>query len=63
MATDAYYDLLGPFAVRRVRQIICRYSPELAGRAVHYSSELTLSAAEDQIFYPERRVASRHYIG
>jgi DNA-binding transcriptional regulator PaaX/predicted TIM-barrel fold metal-dependent hydrolase len=43
----ASYDLLGPLAVRRVRQIICRYSPELAGRAVYHSSELTLSAAED----------------
>jgi phenylacetic acid degradation operon negative regulatory protein len=38
------YDLLGPLAVRRVRQIITRYSPELACRAAYHSSELTLSA-------------------
>ena len=41
------YDLLGPLAARRVRQIISRYSPELAGRAAYHSSQLTLSAAED----------------
>jgi phenylacetic acid degradation operon negative regulatory protein len=39
------YDLLGPLAARRVRQIIGRYSPELAGRAAYHSSELKLSAA------------------
>src|SRR5207344_1505494 len=41
------YDLLGPLAARRVRQIISRYSPELAGRAAYHSSELKLSAAPD----------------
>jgi len=41
------YDLLGPLAARRVRQIIARYSPELAGRAAYHSSQLTLSSAED----------------
>jgi phenylacetic acid degradation operon negative regulatory protein len=41
------YDLLGPLAARRVRQIIARYSPELAGRAAYHSSQLTLSAADD----------------
>jgi phenylacetic acid degradation operon negative regulatory protein len=41
----ACYDLLGPLAARRVRQIITRYSPELAGRAAYHSSELKLSAA------------------
>ncbi len=41
------YDLLGPLAARRVRQIITRYSPELAGRAAYHSSELKLSAAPD----------------
>jgi phenylacetic acid degradation operon negative regulatory protein len=41
------YDLLGPLAARRVRQIICRYSPELAGRAAYHSSALTLSTPED----------------
>jgi phenylacetic acid degradation operon negative regulatory protein len=41
------YDLLGPLAARRVRQIIARYSPELAGRAAYHSSALTLSSAED----------------
>ena len=39
------YDLLGPLAALRVRQIITRYSPELAGRAAYHSSELKLSAA------------------
>ena len=41
----ACYDLLGPLAARRVRQIITRYSPELAVRAAYHSSELKLSAA------------------
>ena len=41
------YDLLGPLAARRVRQIIARYSPELAGRAAYHSSQLTLSDAGD----------------
>ncbi|MDX6394890.1 MAG: phenylacetic acid degradation operon negative regulatory protein [Streptosporangiaceae bacterium] len=36
----ATYDLLGPLASHRVRQIIARYSPELAGHATHHSSEL-----------------------
>jgi phenylacetic acid degradation operon negative regulatory protein len=40
------YDLLGPLAARRVRHIITRYSPELAGLAAYHSSELTLSAAD-----------------
>jgi phenylacetic acid degradation operon negative regulatory protein len=39
------YDLLGPLAARRIRQIIYRYSPELAGLAAYHSSELKLSAA------------------
>ena len=39
------YDLLGPLAARRIRQIISRYSPELAGLAAYHSSELKLSAA------------------
>ena len=43
----ACYDLLGPLAVRRVRQIISRYSPELADRAAYHSSELTLASAPD----------------
>jgi len=42
----ACYDLLGPLAVSRVRQIIARYSPELSGRAAYHSTELTLSAAD-----------------
>jgi phenylacetic acid degradation operon negative regulatory protein len=41
------YDLLGPLAARRVRQIIARYSPDLACRAAYHSSQLTLSDAED----------------
>jgi phenylacetic acid degradation operon negative regulatory protein len=43
----ACYDLLGPLAARRVRQIICRYSPDLAVRAAYHSSALTLSSADD----------------
>ena len=39
------FALLGPLAARRVRQIITRYSPELAGRAAYHSSELKLSTA------------------
>ena len=35
------YDLLGPLAARRVRQVIARYSPELAGLAAYHSSELS----------------------
>jgi phenylacetic acid degradation operon negative regulatory protein len=38
------YDLLGPLAAHRVRQIIARYSPELAGFATHHSSELQTAA-------------------
>jgi phenylacetic acid degradation operon negative regulatory protein len=41
------YDLLGPLAALRVRQIINRYSPELADRAAYHSSELKLSTAPD----------------
>jgi phenylacetic acid degradation operon negative regulatory protein len=40
------YDLLGPLAARRVRQVIARYSPELADLAAYHSTELTLSAAD-----------------
>jgi phenylacetic acid degradation operon negative regulatory protein len=40
------YDLLGPLAARRVRQIIARYSPELAGLAAYHSSQLTLADAD-----------------
>ena len=40
------YDLLGPLAARRVRQVIARYSPDLAGLAAYHSSALTLSAAD-----------------
>ena len=41
------YDQHGPLAARRVRQIITRYSPELAELAAYHSSELKLSAAPD----------------
>src|SRR6202034_4742829 len=41
----ACYDLLGPLASRRVKQIIARYSPELACRAAYHSTELKLSTA------------------
>jgi phenylacetic acid degradation operon negative regulatory protein len=41
----ACYDLLGPLATRRVRQIIARYSPELAGRAAYHDTELVMSDA------------------
>jgi phenylacetic acid degradation operon negative regulatory protein len=39
------YDLLGPLAAHRVRQIIARYSSELAARAAYHSSELTTGTA------------------
>ena len=39
----ACYDLLGPLATRRVRQIIARYSPELAVRANFHNTELAMS--------------------
>jgi phenylacetic acid degradation operon negative regulatory protein len=42
----ACYDLLGPLAARRVRQIIDKYSPDLACRAAYHSTELTVSAAD-----------------
>jgi phenylacetic acid degradation operon negative regulatory protein len=41
------YDLLGPLAAHRVRQIIARYSPELAVHATHHSSELQPAARGD----------------
>ena len=41
----ACYDLLGPLATRRVRQIIARYSPELASRATFHNTELVMSGA------------------
>jgi phenylacetic acid degradation operon negative regulatory protein len=41
------YDLLAPLAAHRVRQIIARYSPELAAHATHHSSELQLAATDD----------------
>jgi DNA-binding transcriptional regulator PaaX/predicted TIM-barrel fold metal-dependent hydrolase len=41
----ACYDLLGPIATRRVRQIIARYSPELAIRAAYHNTELVMSDA------------------
>jgi phenylacetic acid degradation operon negative regulatory protein len=40
------YDLLAPLAAHHVRQIIARYSPDLADRTAYHSSELALSAAE-----------------
>jgi phenylacetic acid degradation operon negative regulatory protein len=43
----ACYDLLGPLATRRVRQIIARYSPELAGRAAYHNTELAMSNADN----------------
>ncbi|MGH3253097.1 MAG: PaaX family transcriptional regulator [Trebonia sp.] len=41
----ACYDLLGPIATRRVRQIIARYSPEQAIRAAYHNTELIMSDA------------------
>jgi phenylacetic acid degradation operon negative regulatory protein len=40
----ASYDLLGPLAAHRVRQIIARYSRELATKVAYHSSELTAAA-------------------
>jgi phenylacetic acid degradation operon negative regulatory protein len=42
------YDLLGPLAAHRVRQIIARYSPELAVHAAHHSSELQLAVGGEK---------------
>ncbi len=42
------YDLLGPLAAHRVRQIIARYSPELARHATHHSSQLKTVPAAGQ---------------
>jgi len=41
------YDLLGPLAAHRVRQIIARYSPDLAVHATYHSSELKMAASAD----------------
>jgi len=41
------YDLLGPLAAHRVRQIIARYSPELARFATHHSSELQTASPSE----------------
>jgi phenylacetic acid degradation operon negative regulatory protein len=41
------YDLLGPLAAHRVRQIIARYSPDLAVHATHHSSELQMAGSGD----------------
>jgi len=40
----ACYDLLGPLAAHRVRQIIARYDEKLADRAAYHSSKLKLSS-------------------
>ena len=50
----ATYDLLGPLAAHRVRQIIARYSGELAARAAYHSSELTTTAADDVTAHSSR---------
>jgi phenylacetic acid degradation operon negative regulatory protein len=41
----ATYDLLGPLASHRVRQVIARYSRDLATRTAYHSSELTTTTA------------------
>ena len=41
----ATYDLLGPLAAHRVRQVIARYSRDLAARATYHSSGLTAPTA------------------
>jgi phenylacetic acid degradation operon negative regulatory protein len=51
------YDLLGPLAAQRVRQIIARYGPELADRAAYHTSELKLSAAPGETPWLERALA------
>jgi phenylacetic acid degradation operon negative regulatory protein len=45
----ATYDLLGPLAAHRVRQIIARYSRELAAKAAYHSSELTTAASDSRL--------------
>lgn len=41
------YDLLGPLAAHRVRQIIGRYSPELAAQATYHNSDARIISSED----------------
>jgi phenylacetic acid degradation operon negative regulatory protein len=43
----ASYDLLGPLAAHRVRQIIARYSRDLATKVAYHSSELTAAGGRD----------------
>jgi phenylacetic acid degradation operon negative regulatory protein len=43
----ATYDLLGPLAAHRVRQIIARYSRDLAARTAYHGSELTTTAVDE----------------
>jgi phenylacetic acid degradation operon negative regulatory protein len=43
------YDLLGPLAAHRVRQIIARYSPALAAKARHHSTELKTGSAPEVV--------------
>jgi phenylacetic acid degradation operon negative regulatory protein len=45
----ATYDLLGPLATHRVRQIIARYSRELAAKAAYHSSELTTAVSDSRL--------------
>jgi phenylacetic acid degradation operon negative regulatory protein len=45
----ATYDLLGPLAVLRVRQIIAQYSRELGTLAAYHNSELTTTSADNDL--------------
>lgn len=42
------YDLLAPLAVHRVRQIIARYSPELAAQATYHNSDAHIFSGADE---------------
>ena len=42
------YDLLGPLAAHRVRQIIARYAPELAEQATYHGSDMVPDAWDGQ---------------
>lgn len=41
------YDLLGPLAAHRVRQIVGRYSPDLAAHATYHNSDARIIASDD----------------
>jgi len=51
------YDLLGPLAAQRVRQIIARYAPELSTAAAYHSSDATI-VPDERPARPNAAIAS-----